>query len=263
MAVSVFAFSAVLLSACDTAPEPGPTISPSRESSATATEFTVTGDAPSDRLAGVRSQVQVAMRQVVSVWGAVWSADRPVSVQVPATGEGFARLTGASADTSASALTTPGGVVVLHPRLWTQTSAAGRQVVITHELTHVALGQGSQRGVPAWVIEGSAELTAYRPTGLPVPRVAPDVADQVRRGAIPAGPLADADLRPTTATSLQVGYQQAYAWSAFLVGRAGLATFTSFVRSADAGTAQAFERAYGVQPAALSAAYQDWWRGLL
>lgn len=222
----------------------------------------VSGDAPAARVAAYRAQTRAGMHQVAALWGAdVWRG-RPVRVQVPATLAQFTRLTGSSAP-AVSAVTTPRGVIVVRPTLWDQTSAEGRQVVITHELTHVALGQSGLQHVPLWVIEGSAELTAYRSTGLDLAHAAPALVADVAAGRVPPGPPADAGLLPETATSLTEGYHQAYAWCAYLVVLRGTADFTTMVRAADSGDSTAFQEIYGRPVAALGEGYRSWLRGAL
>ena len=198
------------------------------------------------------------MRDVTALWRTDW---RRVGVRlvVATTGEEFARLTGRPAEGTVPAVTTAAGVVVVHPALWTSTSADGRQVVITHELTHVALGQGRLTGVPLWVIEGSAELTAYRSTGLTPREVAPSLFRAVAAGDLPSGPPADEEVRSTVA-SPTLAYQKAWAWCSFLAQRRGFGVFTDFVRRADAHEPGVFRAVYGVEPGGLASAYRTWLR---
>ncbi|MDF8265788.1 hypothetical protein [Luteipulveratus flavus] len=219
----------------------------------------VLGSVPASQLAAYRAHVSTGMRLVSEVWRPRWSTIA-VRVVIAATGEEFARLTGRPADGTVPAVTTAAGLVAIHPTLWTSTSAPGRQVVITHELTHVALGQGGLTGVPLWVVEGSAELTAYRATGLPAATVAPSLAREVAAGRVPGGPPTDDVLRLRSRTVLPLGYQQAWAWCTFLVDRTGLEAFTRFVRAADAGDSGAFRRTYGTTPSSLGPTYGAWLR---
>ncbi|WP_050669259.1 hypothetical protein [Luteipulveratus halotolerans] len=218
----------------------------------------VTGAIPLERRRAYRSHVTTAMREVTSLWHTDW---RTVGVRlvVATSGEEFARLTGRPANGTVPAVTTAAGVVVVHPALWTSTSADGRQVVITHELTHVALGQGRLTGVPLWVIEGSAEVTAYRSTGLSPRQVAPSLFRAVASGELPTGPPPDDEVRSTDG-SPTLAYQKAWAWCSFLAQRRGLEVFTAFVRRADAREPGAFRAAYGVEPNGLTAAYRTWLR---
>ncbi|AKU17144.1 hypothetical protein VV02_16920 [Luteipulveratus mongoliensis] len=255
----VAALSATMLvSGCSTTTSDDPPASSTTTSARPGVQ--VSGGAPAAQRAAYESQLVTAMRQVTQVWGTDWSSI-PVRLVVAGSGTEFAEITGRPADGGVPAVTLADSRVVLHPKLWTSTTAAGRQVVLTHELTHVALGQGRLRGVPLWVIEGSAELTAYRASSLSTAQAAPTLSSQIRRGLVPTGPPSDAELRVTGGQTQPGAYQNAHAWCAFLVQRKGIRVFTDFVRRADAGDRGAFEKAYGVTPAALSKPYQAWLRG--
>lgn len=192
---------------------------------------------------------------VEQVWGKDAVPTR-VRLTAPATTAEFTELTGSTSD-EVPALTRPDGRVVIHPDLWGRTSAPGRQVVLTHEVTHVALGQGGWPHVPRWVVEGSAEFTAYRSTDLAPERIAPSVARRVRAGDGPTGPPSDSQMAGSH------GYGLAWAWCQYLVSRRSQTAFVRFVRRAgrsatEAGTQRAFRATYGLDPDALTAGYSTW-----
>ncbi|NNG39831.1 hypothetical protein HJ588_11165 [Flexivirga sp. ID2601S] len=219
----------------------------------------VTGTATDGRLQTVARDAEQAIRQVRAMWGSQVLRDT-VRIEVPADEAGF-RSRGGGGGTGResgqiAATTTTDGRVVLSPRLFDAVTAQGIEVVLTHELTHVALGQATLTGVPRWVLEGSAEVTAFGPTGLGLTEAAPTLAAQVRAGNVPAGPPADAAFE----AGPEAAYQGAYAWCRFLFDRYGGATFTRFVRAADAGQRDAFQQAFGVQAASLGAAYRQFLR---
>lgn len=217
----------------------------------------VTGDVPRPRLRRTVREADRAATWVTRTWGEVWHGRAPVQIYVPRTAREFRALGGDAGD-QVSATTTPAGVVVLDPDIWSEVTAEGRVVVLTHELTHVALRQARLTRTPRWVIEGSAELTAYRPTGLSLAQAAPQVATQVRSGRPPSGPPADAAFSDA-ANDLQASYQRAYAWCLFLSDRFGLPAFTRFVRHADHGDARsAFSDAFHSTRAALADDYRAW-----
>ncbi|BDZ57756.1 hypothetical protein GCM10025872_14130 [Barrientosiimonas endolithica] len=87
----------------------------------------------------------VASGQVRQLWRAAPAA---VRIVVPASDTEFSRITGSTSD-QVPALTRPDRTVVLHPDLWNRVSARGRQVVLTHELTHVLLSPLPT--TPRWV----------------------------------------------------------------------------------------------------------------
>lgn len=175
----------------------------------------------------------VALRRVGLVWGDVpigSGRERPARVELPATLAEVTQLTGSTAPQMISAVTTLGGVLVLSPQLWSRTSQAGRLVVLTHELTHVRLGTFRPAGQPGWLVEGSAELTAYAATGLSPAQACPGLAARVRGGELVSRPPAESALRPGSARDLSRAYEQAHAWCRWWVSRHGQAAFVREVR---------------------------------
>jgi hypothetical protein len=218
-------------------------------------EVRVDGSAARARRARYLAGMVAAVTPVEALWGG-GSVPKWVSVTAPATVAEFTELTG-SASERVPALTRRDGRVVIHPDLWARTSAPGRQVVLTHELTHVALGQGAWAQSPRWVVEGSAELTAYRRTGLSAARIAPGVARRVRADQAPSGPPSDAEVAAAD------GYGLAWAWCRYLVSREGEEAFVRFVRRAGedpttAGTRRAFWATYGTDPERFATGYSTW-----
>ncbi|NHN55946.1 hypothetical protein G9U51_09180 [Calidifontibacter sp. DB0510] len=223
--------------------------------------MTVTGAQPAARLAEVLADATTARQRVRAFWGI--TANPAITVLVPRTVEQFQAAGGNGDGSSVAATALDGGRVVLSPQLFERVDRPGRLVVLTHELTHVLLGQTGLRDVPDWVVEGSAEVTAYDGTRLPFARIAPDLAARVRQGRLPSGPPADAAF---AAANPQPAYGEAWAWCGFLVTRFGRAAFTGFVRAVDgagtaSGTTAAFRRAFGAEPAGLTGAYQAYLRG--
>lgn len=242
---------------------PGPAPAASGPSGPTLTGrfVIVRGTVGESMLRRVRAEGDLAAERVQQVWGDVWKHRLPVQIEVPSTQAQF-RAWGGGGGGDIAATATLAGRVVLNPELPDRVTRAGQVVVLTHELTHIALHQASAqaRGVPRWVTEGSAELTAYRPTGLTLGQAAPQVAQQVRRGAAPAGPPADGAFGGPDA---ERAYQQAYVWCAFLVDRYGLQRFTRFIRAADAGGVGAFPRHFDIAVGALAAPFRAWQRSEL
>ena len=216
----------------------------------------VRGTVTADRLEAVAGYARTAVARVRAVWGASVLSGRVV-IEVPKDEAEF-RARGGSAEAGAqiAATTTADGRVVLAPALFTAVTAQGRVAVLTHELTHVALHQSGLTGVAHWIIEGSAEFTAYRASGLTLAQLAPAVATAVRAGRAPTGPPADADFTARPAAA----YQEAFVWCRFLVHRFGRAGFVRFVRAADERRAGAFATSFGVGPGALRAPYTQFLR---
>lgn len=252
--------AAALLTGCASGPpgrvegESSSSFSPA-PSGAVGLPVSVEDGLPPARREEVGRLARTGAAQVASLWGpSVWTGHRLV---VEVAGDGTL-----PAQVSARAL--PGGRVVLSPRLWERTSEAGRQVVLTHELTHLALRHQQRRDLPLWLVEGAAEVTAYRPTGLPAARVAPSVTAAVAAGRPPSGPPVDAQLDPARTADLVAGYAAAWSWCDFLLRRSGPAGFTAFVRAAGrdpAGvTGRLSARWFGAPVGDLAPAYRAFLR---
>jgi hypothetical protein len=71
------------------------------------------------------------------------------------------------------------GQVYVNPRLYDPLGADGRQIVISHESAHVALGAATSQ-MPLWLSEGTADWIALRYSSLPISRLASQVLGWVR-----------------------------------------------------------------------------------
>jgi hypothetical protein len=155
------------------------------------------------RLSDVAARYLTARAAVVAVWGTA----RPAVVIAPSSDTDAARLLGrdpASLDGVAAVtdgpLTAGAGAgadrVVLVPTAWDDLTEQGREVVLTHELTHVTVRSTATRSMPLWLSEGLAEYVAYRGIDLPERRVVRGALDLVRREGLPASWPNAADLEP-------------------------------------------------------------------
>lgn len=149
-------------------------------------EIVVWGTVPEARLDAYEELTATAVAQVQDLWGSD-AVQWPVEVILPATASEFAELTGGAPASQEAPAVTVGRLaqahVVVHPDSWGRLSAAGRQAVLTHEVTHLAMqGDG---GVPPWLGEGLAEFTAHRDSGLAPAQIAGSALDGVRAGELP------------------------------------------------------------------------------
>lgn len=200
------------------------------------------------------SEAQTARSWVARTWPRQVAADGTVRLQVAADSAQFARLRGGVPESDElAASTTASGVVVIGPTVVSGLTAQGQRVVLAHELTHVVLHQTARAGLSRWVVEGSAEYTAYRWTGLSLAAACPTLANDVRAGRVPTGPPADTSF---SGGQQQRAYQQAHGYMSFLVSRYGLSAWQRFVLQASAGRAGAFADSFGgATPAGLRSAY--------
>lgn len=218
------------------------------------TGLQVTGSVGTTQLAQVLADARVARTWVARTWPTQVAAAGTVRVQVAANAAQFARLRGGvpeSDDLAAS--TTASGEVVIGPAVMQGLTAQGQRVVLAHELTHVVLRQTMRTGLARWVVEGSAEYTAYRWTGLSLGAACPTLAADVRADRLPAGPPPDAAF---SGGQQQRAYQDAHAYMSFLVDRFGENAWKQFVLATSAGSTDAFGADFdGATTTGLRAAY--------
>lgn len=220
----------------------------------------VTGSVDSALLTAIQHDAQNAIAAVASFWGADpgWGGGRPAQVRVFTDQAQFVAAGGDPHARSVTSTTTQDGVVLVGPQL-ARAAPGARVFVLTHELTHLRLGVRS--AADRWVAEGAAELTALLGAGMSLATYAPTLAARVRAGQVPERPPADAALE-SSATDLRGAYQQACAFSRFLLARAGGPTYRGFVEMAMAGgdgtTDDAFTSSFGAARASFGPDFRRW-----
>jgi hypothetical protein len=110
--------------------------------------------------------------------------------------------------------------VVLNPGAFDRLGPTGRRVVLSHEMTHVAVRSSTTAAVPIWLSEGLADYVAYKNSGVPLRTAAADVLGLVRRGQGPKSLPTTADFDPTR-TSIAPAYSASMLACALLVERYG------------------------------------------
>ncbi len=166
------------------------------------------------RLAEIRRRAEVASARVAAVWG----RSRPAVWVAPASDADADRLLGRTGAAGGLAAVTDGpleaGVpagadrIVLLPSAWETLSGTGRDVVLTHELTHATVRASSTRAVPDWLAEGFAELVAYREVTVAEADVVAPALARARLDGLPRALPDDADF-----ASGAEGQQAAYGLS--------------------------------------------------
>ncbi|GAA5074181.1 hypothetical protein HNP84_009464 [Thermocatellispora tengchongensis] len=218
----------------------------------------VTGAAgvPRARLAEIAAVADRAHDTVAEVWGAV-----PVLVEVPATREQATRLAGTPALWGLAAVATADRVVIV-PDGFSRLSAAGRQVVLTHELTHVATGAATGTGLPLWLTEGFADYVGYRDSGIPLPTAAAELAAEVRAGVLPGSLPADGDFR-AGAARLPQAYEAAWLACHYIARRYGEDALVRLYREALRRGVPAALGTLGLTTATLTARWRVYVRAAL
>lgn len=143
---------------------------------------------------GLRGYADLADRAVPAVskaWGSRWAGR--VVVLVPKSLSGMAALLGAPASgyRGIAAVTTgetggsaraPADRIIVNPEAYGLLGDVGRQVVLTHETTHVATRAKTSSATPLWLSEGYADWVGYLGTGRTAAEAAPELRAAVRRG---------------------------------------------------------------------------------
>ncbi|MGW8779099.1 hypothetical protein ACWGNM_13620 [Streptomyces sp. NPDC055796] len=150
-------------------------------------------------LSEIAAQAERAVPAASAAWPGAWAGR--VVVLVPGSLERMAQLLGrpAAEYRGMGAVTTgrvgagaaPADRVVVNPQGWAELSAAGRGVVLTHEVTHVATRAATTARTPLWLSEGFADWAAYRGGATTVQQAAPALGRAVRGGQLPAALPAD------------------------------------------------------------------------
>ncbi|MEU7659850.1 hypothetical protein [Streptomyces lincolnensis] len=143
-----------------------------------------------------------AVPAVSDAWGTDWS--RQVVVLVPKSLEDMAALLGSPASSyrGIAAVTTgetgaparaPSDRIIVNPDAYGVLGAVGKQVVLTHETTHVATRTATTAATPLWLSEGYADWVGYRGSGRTPAQAAPELGEAVGAGRAPRALPGDRD----------------------------------------------------------------------
>jgi hypothetical protein len=191
----------------------------------------------------LRPYTELADRAVPVVdraWPGKWPGK--AVVEVPGSEAGMAALLGSqpSAYQGIAAVTTaelhgrgsaPADRIIVNPQAFAELSPLGRQVVLTHELTHVATRADTTPTTPLWLSEGFADWAGYSAISLAPPKAAEELAADVRAGRAPQQLPSDADFTTTSATLAQA-YEGAWLACRMVAGQWGSAALVSLYRAA-------------------------------
>ena len=181
---------------------------------------------------GARSQAVAVARRVrrgIAVVRRVlpdWRS--PVVVEVPASAADLDETLGARPGTYAriAAVTAPAGSgsespvhVFVNPEVTAGLRRAGAQVVMSHELVHVAT-DAAREEVEPWLLEGFADYVALRDTQLPDRTTLGRAIASARREGVPDELPTAADLDPR-ARDLQARYEESWLACRIIAERLG------------------------------------------
>lgn len=181
-----------------------------------------------------------ALAQVARTWQEPW-AHRLVLV-VPSGADQMAAQLGqqaANVDQVAAVTDGPTGAdgrggadrVVINPQAFGRLEPLGRQVVVTHEATHVAIRATTDRPVPLWLSEGMADYVGYQDVGLGPDHIAAALLAEVRAGTGPTA-LPDADDFDPAQSTIAPSYNAAWLAVRLIAERYGVERLTRFYATA-------------------------------
>ncbi|MCJ0868185.1 hypothetical protein [Streptomyces sp. AP-93] len=220
---------------------------------------------------GSLSEIAAEADKAVPAASAAWPRPWPgrVVVLVPGSLDAMAALLGRPADEyrGLGAVTTgrtgagpaPADRVVVNPEGYGQLTAEGRQVILTHETTHVATRAATTARTPLWLSEGFADWAAYRDSGRTPAEAAPSLARAVRRGDLPGElPAAGAFAFGGDADALARAYEGSWLACRLVARRWGDAALVSLYETAGRESLPAaLQESLGTDPAGLTRAWQQ------
>ncbi|MFI8187903.1 hypothetical protein ACIF8T_03700 [Streptomyces sp. NPDC085946] len=220
-----------------------------------------------------------AVPAVSGAWGTDWA--RRVVVLVPASLEAMAGLLGSPASSyrGIAAVTTgetgdperaPADRVILNPDAYGVLGAFGRQVVLTHETTHVATRAATTAATPLWLSEGYADWVGYRGSGRTPAQAAPELARAVGRGEVPDRLPGDGEFGFSgDGERLARAYESGWTACRLIAEEWGEAELVAFYRAVGAhqersgAVEDAMRTVLGTTPGEFTARWQDYLRARL
>ncbi|MFD5847666.1 hypothetical protein [Streptomyces chartreusis] len=182
-----------------------------------------------------------AVPAVAQAWGTEWA--RHVVVLVPGSLSDMAGLLGAPASSyrGIAAVTTgetgapagaPADRIILNPDAYGVLGDTGKQVVLTHETTHVATRTHTTPATPLWLSEGYADWIGYLGSGRSPSQAAPELRRAVAEGRVPGSLPLDADFGfAGDATELAQAYEGGWMACRMIADRWGEVRLAEFYRA--------------------------------
>lgn len=194
----------------------------------------------------VAGDVQTAIPQVTSVWGSRWS--RRAVVLLPRTmhdmalidqdGEDLrdiAALTSAEITATAGHPAPVGDRITINPANWPKLSALGQQVVLRHELTHVASEAATSAQTPTWLVEGLAEYVGFKFADVPLAAAASELQHAIGDGHLPSALPTNHGFRGAD-QQLAINYESAWFVCRAIAQRFGESALVRFYRAVGTST---------------------------
>ncbi|MFF5299731.1 hypothetical protein ACFY5F_10230 [Streptomyces sp. NPDC013161] len=232
-----------------------------------------------DGLDDYRSLADHAVPAVSAAWGTDWT--RHVVVLVPGSLDGMAGLLGSPAASyrGIAAVTTgeaggsgnaPADRIIVNPEAYALLGSVGKQVVLTHETTHVATRAHTTSATPLWLSEGYADWIGYRGTGRTPTQAAPELYRAVEDGDLPTALPTDKDFGfNSEPTKLAQAYEGGWMACRMIEDRWGVDQLGKFYRAVGAhkkrsgAVEDALKSVLGVTLGEFTAQWRDYLKGQL
>jgi hypothetical protein len=220
-----------------------------------------------------------AVPAVTAAWGTDWTGH--VVVLVPGSVEGMAGLLGSPASQyrGIAAVTTgevggppnaPADRIIVNPDAYAVLGPVGKQVVLTHETTHVATRAHTNVATPLWLSEGYADWIGYLGTGRTATEAAPELTRSVTEGRVPENLPTDKDFGFSgDATKLAQAYEGGWMACRLIAQEWGQERLGQFYRAVGdhkqrAGSVEgAMKKVLGTTPQKFTAQWRDYLRAEL
>ena len=232
---------------------------------------TVTGTVDTATLTAYAQMADTAVVEVSEHWAR--PGPRRVTIVAPRDATAFREQVGRADDLSQVAAITDGPVgpsglaaddrVILNPDAFARLTPTGRQFVITHESTHVAVRASVAGAAPLWLVEGFADHVGYSGAGRSTTELAAPLLAQVQAGTGPTRLPTQADFDPSQG---EIGPTYLAAWLAvdLIARRHGEDTLQRFyeastVQASAAQADAAMDRAFADVLGTTRAAFTKQW----
>ncbi|MGW1093595.1 hypothetical protein ACWD4L_47440 [Streptomyces sp. NPDC002596] len=218
-----------------------------------------------------------AVPAVSAAWPERWAGR--VVVLVPETTDDMAGLLGSPAANyrGIAAVTTgetggraPADRVIVNPQAYATLGTFGQRIVLTHETAHVATRARTSASTPTWLSEGFADWAAYRAEHRTAEQAAPELADAVRRGELPAGLPTDEEFGfAGDSGRLARAYEGGWLACALIADHWGEKKLFAFYRAVgghsgrDGAVEQAMQDVLGTTPQDFTARWREYLRSRL
>lgn len=215
------------------------------------------------RLPGLATLAEQARRDVDEFWSAKWP--QTAVVVLPSAARLLDPLVGLASGSDQVAVTlwalgSEGPVirVLMNPGVYDQMPTLAREIVLRHEITHVAQDALPRANVPTWLTEGLADYVGYRGSGVPDAFVGAQLLSDVRASGVPEDLPAESEFalnRPSS--ERRVAYQAGWAFCQMVVDEYGEDALVPFYAAVARGDGSTDERLDDAADEVLRTTFDD------